>query len=40
MLVTGIPLPDQFVDNVLTTAQSVLGNSKYEMFDATFTGAG
>jgi hydroxymethylpyrimidine/phosphomethylpyrimidine kinase len=28
------------VDNVLTTAQSVLGNSKYEMFDATFTGAG
>ncbi len=40
VLVTGIPLPDQFVDNVLTTAQSVLGNSKYEMFDATFTGAG
>lgn len=40
VLVTGIPLPDQFVDNVLTTAQTVLGNSKYEMFDATFTGAG
>ena len=40
VLVTGIPLPDQFVDNVLTTAQAVLGNSKYEMFDATFTGAG
>ena len=40
VLVTGIPLPDQFVDNVLTTAQSVLGNSKYEMFDASFTGAG
>ena len=28
------------MDNVLTTAQTVLGNSKYEMFDATFTGAG
>ncbi|MBV8249411.1 MAG: bifunctional hydroxymethylpyrimidine kinase/phosphomethylpyrimidine kinase [Comamonas sp.] len=40
VLVTGIPLPDQFVDNVLTTAQTVLGNSKYEMFDASFTGAG
>lgn len=40
VLVTGIPLPDQFVDNVLATAQSVLGNSKYEMFDATFTGSG
>lgn len=40
VLVTGIPLPDQFVDNVLTTAQTVLGNSKYEMFEATFTGAG
>ncbi|QXZ09462.1 bifunctional hydroxymethylpyrimidine kinase/phosphomethylpyrimidine kinase [Comamonas sp. Y33R10-2] len=40
VLVTGIPLPDQFVDNVLTTAQTVLGNSKYELFDTTFTGAG
>lgn len=40
VLVTGIPLPDQFVDNVLTTAQAVLGNSKFEMFEATFTGAG
>lgn len=40
VLVTGMPLPDQFVDNVLATAQSVLGSSKYEMFDASFTGAG
>ncbi|MDR0227349.1 MAG: bifunctional hydroxymethylpyrimidine kinase/phosphomethylpyrimidine kinase [Burkholderiaceae bacterium] len=40
VLVTGMPLPDQFVDNVLVTAQSVLGNSKYELFDATFTGSG
>ncbi len=40
VLVTGMPLPEQFVDNVLATAQSVLGSSKYEMFDATFTGSG
>jgi hydroxymethylpyrimidine/phosphomethylpyrimidine kinase len=40
VLVTGMPLPDQFVDNVLATAQTVLGNSKYELFDATFTGSG
>lgn len=40
LLVTGMPLPDQFVDNVLVTAQTVLGNSKYELFDATFTGSG
>ena len=40
VLVTGMPLPEQFVDNVLATAQTVLGSSKYEMFDATFTGSG
>ena len=40
VLVTGIPLPEQYVDNALVTAQSVLGNSKYELFDASFTGAG
>ena len=39
-LVTGVPLPDQFVDNVLATPQAVLGNQKFERFDATFTGAG
>jgi len=39
-LVTGIPLPDQHVDNVLATPQTVLGNEKFERIEATFTGAG
>ena len=39
-LVTGIPLPEQFVDNVLASPQTVLGNNKFELFDATFSGAG
>jgi hydroxymethylpyrimidine/phosphomethylpyrimidine kinase len=39
-LVTGVPLPDQFVDNVLATPQAVLGSQKFERFDAMFSGAG
>ena len=39
-LVTGIPLPDQFMDNVLATPQSVLGSEKFERFEAVFSGAG
>ena len=39
-LVTGIPLPEQFVENVLASPQSVLGSGKFELFDATFSGAG
>ncbi|MBX3589129.1 MAG: hydroxymethylpyrimidine/phosphomethylpyrimidine kinase [Ramlibacter sp.] len=39
-LVTGIPLPDQFVDNVLATPQTVLGSEKFERFEAVFSGAG
>ncbi len=39
-LVTGIPLPDQFIDNVLTSAQTVLASQKFERFEATFSGAG
>jgi hydroxymethylpyrimidine/phosphomethylpyrimidine kinase len=39
-LVTGIPLPDQFIDNVLSTPQAVLGNEKFERFEAVFAGAG
>lgn len=39
-LVTGVPLPDQFVDNVLATPQAVLASEKFERFDATFAGAG
>ena len=39
-LVTGIPLPEQFVENVLATPQTVLGTVKFELFDAVFSGAG
>lgn len=39
-LVTGIPLPDQYIDNVLTTPETVLGGEKFERFEATFIGAG
>ena len=39
-LVTGIPLPDQFIDNVLATPQAVLYSEKFERFEAIFAGAG
>lgn len=39
-LVTGIAAPDQFIDNVLATPETVLGSQKFEHFDVTFTGAG
>ena len=39
-LVTGIPLPDQFIDNVLATPQAVLYTEKFERFEAVFAGAG
>ena len=39
-LVTGIPLPDQHVDNVLASPQTVLGHVQFELFDAVFAGAG
>ena len=39
-LVTGIPLPDQFIDNVLATPQAVLYSEKFERFEAVFAGAG
>jgi hydroxymethylpyrimidine/phosphomethylpyrimidine kinase len=39
-LVTGVPLPDQFMDNVLATPQAVLSSQKFERFDAMFSGAG
>lgn len=39
-LVTGIALPEQFIDNVLASPQTILGSGKFELFDATFTGAG
>ena len=39
-LVTGIPLPDQFIDNVLATPQAVLYSEKFERFEAIFEGTG
>jgi len=39
-LVTGIPLPDQFIENVLATPQTVLYSEKFERFEAVFEGAG
>ncbi len=39
-LVTGVSLPDQFVDNVLASPQAVLLNEKFERFEGVFSGAG
>jgi hydroxymethylpyrimidine/phosphomethylpyrimidine kinase len=39
-LVTGMVLPDQYLDNVLASPQSVLASEKYERLDAVFAGAG
>jgi len=39
-LVTGIPLPEQFIDNALATPQAVLHSEKFERFEAVFSGAG
>ncbi|MBO9514872.1 MAG: bifunctional hydroxymethylpyrimidine kinase/phosphomethylpyrimidine kinase [Variovorax sp.] len=39
-LVTGIMLPEQFIDNVLASPQSVLASEKYERLEAVFAGAG
>ncbi len=39
-LVTGIPLPEQFIDNALATPQAVLYSEKFERFEAVFSGAG
>lgn len=40
VLVTGIALPDQFIENVLASPQTVLASEKFERFDAVFAGAG
>ena len=37
---TGIPAAEQHLENVLASAQAVLGSGKFELFDATFAGAG
>ena len=38
--ITGIALPDDFIDNVLATPEAVLASEKFERFDAVFSGAG
>lgn len=39
-VVTGVPLPEQFIDNVLASSQAVLSSEKFERFDGVFSGAG
>ena len=39
-LVTGIPLPDQWIDNVLASPNEVLASEKFERIEAVFVGAG
>ena len=39
-LVTGMPLADEFVDNVLATPQASLYSEKFERFEAVFSGSG
>jgi hydroxymethylpyrimidine/phosphomethylpyrimidine kinase len=39
-LVTGIPLPDQFIENTLASPTAVLCSHKFERFEAVFSGAG
>lgn len=39
-LVTGIALPDQYIDNILAAPHAALCSHKYERFDAHFIGAG
>lgn len=40
VLVTGIQLPNQFVDNVLANAQGPITGEKFERFETAFVGAG
>jgi hydroxymethylpyrimidine/phosphomethylpyrimidine kinase len=40
VLVTGVQLPDQFIDNVLATAQGAVAGERFERFEASFVGAG
>ncbi|RYZ11911.1 MAG: hydroxymethylpyrimidine/phosphomethylpyrimidine kinase [Comamonadaceae bacterium] len=39
-LVTGLVLPDQHIDNVLSSPQTVLCSEKFERLEAVFSGAG
>lgn len=40
VLVTGVNLPDQFIDNVLASPQGALSGEKFERFEVSFVGAG
>ena len=40
VLVTSVPLPDQFMDNVLASPQGAITGEKFERFEAAFVGAG
>lgn len=40
VLVTGITLPNQFVDNVLANAQGPIAGERFERFEVSFVGAG
>lgn len=40
VLVTGIALPDQYIDNILAVPHAALCSHKFERFEAHFTGAG
>ncbi|AVO49929.1 hydroxymethylpyrimidine/phosphomethylpyrimidine kinase [Melaminivora suipulveris] len=40
LLATGVPLPDQHIDNVLTSPQAVVASGRFERIEATFIGAG
>jgi hydroxymethylpyrimidine/phosphomethylpyrimidine kinase len=39
-LVTGLPLPDQHIDNALASPETVLSHEKFERIEAVFAGAG
>ena len=40
VLVTGVQLPNNFIDNVLASPQGAITGEKYERFEAAFVGAG
>ncbi|WP_240635868.1 bifunctional hydroxymethylpyrimidine kinase/phosphomethylpyrimidine kinase [Caldimonas tepidiphila] len=40
VLVTGVQLPDQFIDNVLASPEGPILGEKFERFDTSFVGAG
>ena len=39
-LVTGLPLPEQHIDNVLASPETVISHEKFEHIEAVFAGAG